>query len=1412
MPQNEDLPLSDLTAAQRGQLLQHLRRKNVKKIRENAITRADRGNIVLASFGQQRLWFLNQLNPDDPSYNWPACVRFNGHLEVAVLERSLNEIIRRHEILRTTFDTINDVLMQAIAAHFTLNLPIIDLQHLSEDEREIEVQRRASAAAQAPFDLSQDLPWRATLLCLSPTDYVLLVFMHHIIADGWSAGILIHELVTLYSAFITGQSSPLPELTIQYADFTLWQHQWLQGEILDRQLNYWKQQLSGQLPILELPNDHPRGAARTFRGDILSFGLPNSVVSDLKNICRKQDATLFMGLLAAFTILLSRYARQEDILVGTPIANRNRMEIEPLIGFFINTLVLRNNLSGDPTFSEYLDRVRNACLGAYNHQDLPFEKLVKELNIKRGLNQDVLFQVMFALDNTPDLYLDIVGLRLSSVEFSRDATQFDLSLVFRETEKAFLGTIEYNTDIFAPVTIQRMQGHFEQILAGIIAQPTARIHALPLLTLDEYRTAVGWNRTLISYPSPICLPEALAAQVEKNPDAVALVYEGVPLTYREFNARANQLAHYLIAQGVGPDVLVGICAERSIELVIGICGILKAGGAYVPIDPGYPSERLTFILEDAHIRLLLTQQHLVPKLPTNLAQRICLDADWPTIAEGPITNPTSGVTSDNLAYVIYTSGSTGRPKGVMSTHQGIINRLLWMQNECPLTVDDRVLQKTPFSFDVSVWELFWPLIAGARLTIARPEGHKDSSYLVDIIQQEQITIIHFVPSMLQIFLEDPGAPRCISLRRVICSGEALSYELQEYFFTVMNAALHNLYGPTEASVEVTHWACERSSARKIVPIGYPIANTQMYVLDKYLQPVPIGVPGDLYIGGVQLARGYLNRPDLTAERFIPNPFIDGGGSISENRLTAPSLQSKEPPSHMQYGSRLYCTGDLARCLSDGAIEFLGREDYQVKIRGFRVELGEIEAILRQHSSVHNAIVVAHEDKGHTRLIGYIVSDTKAAALSSELRRMVQERLPEYMMPATFVFLDSLPLSANGKVARASLPIPEQSRPDLDSPLVIPYTQIQEILATIWCQMLGIDQLGIYDNFFDVGGDSLLALQIMGRMQKAFGVTLSLRDMIGSPTIAEIGAIIEKKQGILNIAAAVGSDHPNFVAIQRHGTKVPLFLVHGQSGGIHMYHELAQHLGDEQPIYGIEAQAYKEDVAPFSRIEDMAASYVEAITSYQAHGPYRIGGWSMGGVIAFEMARQLYERGISVDFVIMLDSNAPTGENNQLAIAKDPITKIVQFLLAEFALVDWVSTLDFNIIRQLSSDEQLFYLENSIFYSAVQNDTTDKLLALLRNQHELRRRVEVFSRHEQALANYRPTLHPAQRIIYFRTIEQNLAIWPSNRQPEMHLSNCGWEDFTSKAIEPYFVPGNHITVLHEPNIQIVGEWLKQHVLK
>jgi amino acid adenylation domain-containing protein len=950
-------------------------------------------------------------------------------------------------------------------------------------------------------------------LRLAAEEHVLLLTMHHMISDGWSHGLFWRDLAVLYEAFDTCKPTPLPALPIQYADFACWQRQWLRGEALETQLTYWKQQLAG-LATLHLPTDYPRPAVQTFRGARHPMVLSQSLVEALKVLSQRHGVTLFMTLLAVFQALLHRYTGQDDIPVGSLIANRNRVEIEELIGFFVNTLVLRTDLSGNPSFRDLLGRVRAVCLGAYAHQDLPFEKLLEELRPQRELSRNPLFQVLFALHNTPRQAPELLGLSVSSLEVDPGTARFDLALDLWETPEGLHGWFEYSTGLFDAATIARIEGHLQTLLEGIVAAPQQRLSMLPLLTADErHRLLVEWNTTGIDSPHDQCIHQIFEAQVAQTPDAVAVVCEGELLTYCELNRRANQVAHYLGTLGVGPEVLVGLCMERSLEMIVGLLGILKAGGAYVPLDPAYPQERLAFMLEDAQVAVLLTQEQLSGELPEHRAHTICLDTDWKTIAGKSEANPVSGVTADNLAYVIYTSGSTGSPKGVQILHRAVVNFFNSMSQQPGLTAQDILLAVTSVSFDIAALELYLPLIVGACLVVVSRDVAMDGAQLMKKLANSGATVMQATPATWSLLLE-AGWQDSKHLK-ILCGGEALPCELAVQLLA-RGSSLWNMYGPTETTIWSAVYPVDLQE--RSIHIGRPIANTQVYVLDRHLQPIPIGVPGELYVGGVGLARGYLHRPELTAERFIPNPF------------------STEP------GARLYKTGDLVRYLPDGNLEFLGRLDDQIKLRGCRIELGEIEAVLGQHPAVRQVVVLAREDApGDTRLVAYVVPQQEPPPTSSVLRNFLQQRLPSFMVPSAFVLVHALPLTPNGKLDRRALPAPAQTRSQPQDTCMAPQDALELQLTKIWEKVLGITPIGVRENFFELGGHSLLAVRLFAQIKKAFGRQLPLATLFQAPTVEQLAGMLRQE--------GWSAPWSCLVAIQPGGSKPPFFCIHGPGGHV-----------------------------------------------------------------------------------------------------------------------------------------------------------------------------------------------------------------------------------------------------------------------
>jgi amino acid adenylation domain-containing protein len=1097
-----------LSPAKRALLELRLRQNSAELSQVRPITpRADRTSAAV-SFAQQRLWFLDRLEPNRASYNVPRAIRMTGSLEVVALRRTLNELVARHEPFRTRFAEVDGTLRQIISADARIPLPVTDLSRLPPDERNLKSQQLAMEEAARPFDLAQGPVIRAGLLRLSADEHVLLLTTHHIVSDAWSAGILLQEIGELYNSFASRKPSPLSPLPIQYADFAEWQREWLQGEVLEEQLGYWKEQLAGAT-VLNLPADRPRTTTPTFRGAYESLALSELLSRELGELSKREGATIFMSLLAAFQTLLWRYTGQEDIVIGSPIAGRNRAEIEGLIGFFVNTLALRTSAAGNPTFRELLGRVKETALGAYAHQDLPFEKLVEELQPERDLGRNPLFQVMFQFQNSSRSMLKLEGLTLDSLDVSTKTAKFDLTLAALEKDAVLNLVMEYSTDLFDRETIRRMLRHYATLLDGIIANPDLRIDATPLMTVaDRHQVVIDWNETQAEFPRDRCIHQLFEEQAARTPDKVAVVFDNEQIKYDELNRRANQLAYYLRKRGVGPETRVAICVERSIELIVGLLGILKAGAAYVPLEPAYPLERTAFILEDSQPRILLTQKHLLERLPPSTVPTVCIDRDWEEIACESAENPTNEISAENAAHVIYTSGSTGKPKGVLSAHRASVNRFAWMWREYPFATDEVCCQKTSLSFVDSIWEIFGPLLRGVPLVIIPDEVVKDPRQFVAALCEHKISRLVLVPSLLRLMLETGSdlARQLSNLRFCVCSGETLPVELAaEFRQQLPNTKLINLYGSSEVAADVTCYEVESGVALSSIPIGRPIANTQIYVLDRAFQPAPVGVPGEIFVGGAGLARGYYDRADMTAERFVPNPFSRNGG--------AP----------------LFRTGDLGRFLADGNLEYRGRHDHQVKVRGFRIELGEIESVLASHPQVRENVVIARDDeRGEKQLVAYVVADVNRPTIA-ELRRHLREKLPDYMAPAAFIMLDSLPLTASGKVNRLALPKPDRDQLQAGSNFVAPRTPTEEVLANIWSEVLNAENISVEDDFFALGGHSLLLARVGGRIGEAFKLELPLRALFEKPTVAALAAKIESAR----LASEGLSDLP-LVSVSRDG--------------------------------------------------------------------------------------------------------------------------------------------------------------------------------------------------------------------------------------------------------------------------------------
>jgi amino acid adenylation domain-containing protein len=1155
--------------------------------------------VFPVTFAQQRLLFLHQLDPNSTSYLVPWSIRIKGKPDAQALERSLNEIVRRHEILRTTFDVLEGHSVQIVSPFQRIPLVFVNLSDTVNPERE--AQNRAMQEAQTPLDLKHGPIVRTLLLQLAENDFVLLITTHHIVFDGWSRRVLVSELAALYDAYRQGRSSPLGDLPLQYADYAVWQRDYLQGESLEKLLNYWKQQLAGAPTSLDLPTDRPRPPVQSFRGAAKSFACPKGLAEAVSGAARKFGATSFMVLLAGFYMMLTRYSGQDDILVGGVIANRNRAEIEGLIGLFANTLPLRTRLDGDPSFRELLSRVKDTALGAYAHQDMPFERLVEELRPERSLSYNPLFQVLFSLQNTSRRAFELGGLELQPLGGLVGTTaKFDLSFFMLEGVEGLGGRVEYNTDLFEADTIDRMLRHYLRLLELALAEPDTAISRLPLLDeAERNKILVAFNQTAADFPQGTRLQDFITRQAEATPESTAIVCREERVTYRELNRRANQLANYLLKRGAGPDVLIGVHTERTVGMLVGILGILKAGSVYVPLDPLYPKERLQNILEDSRAPLVLTQKSIAEELPEFSGQRISLDEDWEAIARESDESPQPDVFASNLAYVLFTSGSTGRPKGVAIEHHSATTFVYWAQQAFTKEELAGVLLSTSICFDLSVFEMFVPLSVGGKVIVA-----DNALFLPSLPARDEVTLINTVPSAMAELLRAEGVPQ--SVKTVNLAGEALPETLVEQIYAGTKAEkVYNLYGPTEDTTYSTYTLVPHGSK---VTVGRPIANSQAYILNGEREPVPIGVPGELYLAGDGLARGYYGRPDLTGERFVPNPFAS------------------------KADARMYRTGDLARFLPNGEIDYLGRIDHQVKLRGFRIELGEIESVLLEHPQVDRTVVVVREDRpGDKRLVGYVVPRSGSVIDIAAVRSHLEHRLPGYMIPGAIVTLNSLPMTDNGKVNRRALPQPDWSRAETVTKTA-PSDPLELTLLRVWERVLGVSAIGVDDNFFDLGGHSLLAVRLLSEVERVVGRKIPLASLFR-------GATIQSQAKLLREGLESEPD-PLVMEYQAGATGTPPFFAAAAPGVRSLgYALLARHLGEKQPFYKLQAAGPIAEGRPhnWGELRSLAQQYVAGMRAVQPEGPYYLVAMCGGCQIAEQMILQLEAQGQKVALFAIFDT-------------------------------------------------------------------------------------------------------------------------------------------------------------------------------
>ena len=1282
------------------------------------------------SAAQQRLWVLEQLHPGKGLGNIGVGARWTGTLDSVALEAALNALLRRHEVLASGFRVVNGGPRQIFSPAARVVLAHVDLRQLGEADRTSRVSQLIGQEIAKGFDLADGPALRATQVVSSDSEHMVLFVAHRMVCDAHSLRILVNDVIALYGALTNGRQPESAEV-LQYRDLA-------SLPLAADDLFYWKAQLAGSPSSLDLPTDRARPATQSFRGASQTMRIDRPLMQRLRELSQKFDVTLFITLVAAFQVLLARYTGQEDLIVGTGLPGRVQPESRGVVGPLENMVALRTKVPGECSFVEFVSRVREVVGDALTHQGIPFEALLAELRLDRDMSRHPLFQVRFDMREEDSDVRPTVTI----FEIESPAEPFDLRVAFQESDGELAGRFSYSTDLFDEETITRMTEHFRVFLESAVADPNVAISRLPILgEAERHRLLVEWNDTRVEYPRDTPLHRLIEAQVEKTPDAVALIYESERLTYRELNSRANQLARHLQKNGVGPDVLVGVCAERSIELVIALLASMKAGGAYVPLDPEYPKDRLEMMLADANAPVVLTQSHLLDRLPVGAKNVFRLDHDWPSIQNEITENPAAAVGGKNLAYAIYTSGSTGKPKGVPNVHEGIVNRLLWMQEMYQLTGKDRVLQKTPFSFDVSVWEFFWPLLTGATLVVAQPGGHRDPAYLVDIVAEQGITTLHFVPSMLSIFLEAAGLERCGSVRQVFASGEALSLELQQRFFERIDAELHNLYGPTEAAVDVTYWPCMPDSDWSIVPIGRPIANTQIYILDSNLEPTPIGVPGELHIGGIQLARGYLNRPELAAEKFIRDPFSQ------------------------ETGARLYKTGDLARYLSDGNIEYLGRTDFQVKLRGLRIELGEIESVLGRCEGVLQAVVVVREDQpGDKRLVAYLIAGPEREPDAELLRRELEDRLPEYMVPSRFVFVEKFPMTTSGKVDRKALPVPPLEQRD-ETKRVAPRNDIESMVASLFAKVLGLPTVGVTDNFFDLGGHSLLAGRLLAQIHEATGRQVALSAMFRGATVESLAKLV-----------AFGSEldrNPVLMEIKHgDGSRVPFFAIVPPGEESLGYAMLARHMGPEQTVYKVQGHSpVTLGKRPYSEQEMRALTdeYVAAMRSVQPHGPYCLGGLCDGTHIAEQIVHKLESEGEEVGLFAIFDTWVLQHSQNRL------LWKI------------------FYYGQRMREMKRLSLAERLASYTRAAGNKVQNLAGSKPARTDWRQTYWP--------EDYTPSRFRAPVVLFKRP-----------KQPFYYINDpqMGWAERSEGGVTIHEVEFHHAEILREPHVAIFGRKLAEHM--
>jgi amino acid adenylation domain-containing protein len=1352
---------------------------------------AEAGGVFPLSHGQRGLWFLHQMDPQSAAYNVCYPSRLRSQLNLPALGRALQKLFDRHASLRTTFEECDGELRQRVNRRPPLPLEVIDASSWTEEA----LRERLAEIAHRPFDLARGPLVRMHLFRRAPDDHVVLLSAHHIVGDFWSLVLVIAEMQALYPAECEGQATPLFLPRKQYRDFVEWQSAMLDGPEGRRLREYWERQLSGAPVVLDLPIDRPRPGVFTGRGAAVTWRLEPELIRQLKAVAASAGTTLYATLLAAFGVLLFHYSGQEEFLVGCPFAGRSQSGFEDVIGYFINMLPLRADLAGDPFFSELLREVGATVLEALEHQDYPFALLVEQAKLKRDPSRAPLVQVSFTQEKAHGPYdldawrfflppagasLSLGSLSLEPYSLEQRSSQCDLEMVFEEGDGGVAGMLRYNTDLFEAETAERIIDHFRIILDSIAADPERRVSAIPWLAEAERQQVLfDWNATSASFPTGMCLHELFEQQAHSTPEAIAVCGGGRRISYGELDRWSTSLAGSLRRLGAAPGVPIALFFERSVEMVAAMLGVLKAGSAYVPLDPAAPRARQEMIVGDTQPRVIVTRKSLHDRLAGLDRAVFCIDQDGEVDVEdtdAPVEKP---VSDRDLAYVMYTSGSTGRPKGVMVEHRAICNTILWRQEDLIVRADDIVLNNLNYMFDPSLALIFHTLSSGGRMILAEPGEEYDPHRLLERALLEGVTILEAPPAMLRVMIDDPLLEACHTVRWVCCGGEAMPSDLPSRLFERLDVALYNLYGPTEAAVDATWWACRRGDDRRLVPIGRPIANVQAYILETHRQPVAAGVPGELYIGGAGLARGYWNAPELTAERFVANPF------------------SSDP------GARLYRTGDRARWLPGGVIELLGRLDHQVKVRGHRIELGEVESALACNPALREAAVAVDAGfSGGSRLVGYVVGHNGGEPLATEpLRRYLKDRLPDYMVPSLFVTLAALPRTPGGKVDRAALPEPPHERTAAARPFVAPATALEKFLAALWRDVLQVEQVGTLDNFFELGGNSIGGAMLVNRLQQKLGHHVSVIALFDSPSVAGLAHylgqacpdVVRRVFGAESLGIEHGRDGvPRFngssarhrprprelvVALQGEGSETPWFMVHPPGGIVVCYQALARRLSHQRPFYGIRSRGVHGEADLPTRLEDMAAEYVTAVREIQPNGPYLLGGWSAGGLIALEMAQQILSQGEQTELLALLDTVPETVEDSGWTDRPG---------------VEYGLELSLEQLSKLGPDEQLPYLwQHAMTLGLIEASVPISVVHQVLDDLK-----QIFHHHMVLTDQYVVRQYPGS-ITLFRPTDAPIAVEARHDR--------GW-GAVAASVDVHFVPGQHHSMVQEPHVQALAQAL------